>query len=127
MGDDAIYTPRAERVSFDMPVRYRHEGLRATIWLKNLTCGGARVEGITGLRAGDELTLFVPTLKPKAARVAWTLGQSAGIEFERSLHPDVFEALVNAHATRRPRTEADRALQIDAPRTAPVEFARHAA
>ena len=127
MTDDAIYTPRAERVSFDMPVRARHDGLRTTIWLKNLTCGGARVEGIGGLRAGDELTLFVPTLKPKTARVAWVVGHAIGLEFDRPLHPDVFEGLVLHYGRQRPRTEADRALQIDPRPIPPVEYALRAA
>ena len=111
--DSVVYVPRAERVSFDMLVRFRFEGYRATTMLKNLTCGGARIEGLEGLRAGDKVTLYLPSLKPKEALVAWTQGGAAGLEFERPLHPDVFEDLVQHHARSRERTDTDRLTQID--------------
>jgi hypothetical protein len=111
--DSVVYVPRAERVSFDMLVRYRHEGYRGTTLLKNLTCGGARIEGLEGLRAGDKVTLYLPSLAPKDATVAWATQNSFGLEFDRPLHPDIFEDLVMHHCTRRDRTDTDRATQID--------------
>lgn len=111
--DSVVYVPRAERVSFDMLVRFRFDGYRATTMLKNLTCGGARIEGLEGLRAGDKVTLYLPSLKPKDALVVWTQGGAAGLEFDRPLHPDVFEDLVQHHARSRERTDTDRLTQID--------------
>jgi len=99
MVDDIFIQPRAERISFDMLVRYRNLGNRATVLLKNLTTGGARVEGIEGLRYGDMITLLLPSLKPKDAYVVWVKGQSAGIAFERPLHPNVFATLARKHGT----------------------------
>jgi hypothetical protein len=113
LSDAVVYIPRAERVSFDMMVRYRIEKLRGSVLLRNLSSGGARVEGLAGLRMGDKLFLYLPSLKPKEANVVWSVGELVGLEFERPLHPDVYEDLVLHHARRRERTDADRALHID--------------
>ncbi len=107
------YLPRAERLSFDMLARYRFAGRRATVLLRNMTQGGARVEGIEGLRAGEIITLMLPDLAPKDADVVWVSGSGAGLEFERPLHPDVFERMVLQHAMTRARSEADRVVHSD--------------
>lgn len=111
--DTVVYVPRAERISFDLMVRYRFGEERGPNLLKNLTCGGARVEGIAGLRCGDKVTLCLPSLAPKEATVVWLMGQSAGLEFDRPLHPDIFEELVMRHASQRERSETDRLTQIN--------------
>jgi hypothetical protein len=112
--DTAVYVPRSERISFDLPIRMRQGQQRPATLLKNLTCGGARIEGMPlGLRAGDKTTVYLPSLKPKEATVMWTMGDIVGVEFDRPLHPDIFEELVLRHARRRPRTEIDRLTQID--------------
>lgn len=98
--DDAeLYTPRAPRVSFDLPVRYRHGGQTASVTLKDLTRHGARIEGLAGLRYDDVITLMLPTLRSKKAIVVWVKGGAAGLEFERPLHPDVFATLVRKHTS----------------------------
>jgi len=111
--DSVVYVPRAQRISFDLMVRYRRRDVRGPTLLKNLTCGGARVEGIEGLRCGDKVTLCLPSLKPKDATVVWIMGTAAGLEFDRPLHPDIFEELVLRHASRRERSEDDRLTQIE--------------
>ncbi|WDF73897.1 hypothetical protein [Novosphingobium sp. KACC 22771] len=111
--DTVVYVPRAERVSFDLMVRARFGEYRGPALMKNLTCGGARVEGIAGLRCGDKVTLCLPLLAPKEATVMWLLGDDAGLEFDRPLHPDIFEDLVLHHASRRERTDTDRLTQIN--------------
>ena len=125
MVDDVVYVPRARRVSFDMLVRYRHNGQRAIGLIKDLNCGGARIEGLSGLRVDESITLYLPGLKPKEARVAWVSGLASGLEFERALHPDIFEQLVLHHATSRERTAADEALAATAAPTAPVAALTH--
>ncbi|HWU04005.1 MAG TPA: PilZ domain-containing protein [Novosphingobium sp.] len=108
------YVPRAERISFDLMVRYRFGEERGNVLLRNLTRGGARIEGLAGLRAGDEVSLQLPALSAaKQSVVVWVLQTAAGLEFRRPLHPDVFEDLVHHHALARPRTDTDRMLQID--------------
>jgi hypothetical protein len=111
--DTVVYVPRSERISFDLPTRLRFGPLRAPALLRNLTCGGARVEGLDGLRAGDQVTLYLPSLKPKTATVAWSQGLSVGLEFDRPLHPDIFEEIVLHHARRRERTPTDALTQIN--------------
>jgi PilZ domain len=113
INDSVVYVPRAERVSFDMMVRYRFEGTRATVLLKDLSCNGARVEGIPHLRMGDLIAIMLPSLKPKDAEVVWTAGKGAGLQFERPLHPDIYEELVLHHGRRRERSDTDRLLQIE--------------
>lgn len=99
MVDDVIYVPRAERISIDLDVRCRIHGARARVVLKNLTTEGARIEAVEGLRYDDVITLMLPSLKPKDAYVVWVKGQSAGIAFERPLHPNVFATLARKHGT----------------------------
>lgn len=111
--DTVVYVPRAQRVSFDLPVRLRFGARRVAALLKNLTCGGARIEGLEALRAGDKVTLALPSLAPKSATVAWATGDSAGLEFDRPLHPDIFEELVLHHARQRERTPTDALTQIN--------------
>lgn len=125
--DSAVYVPRAERISFDLMVRYRRGNVRGPMLLKNLTCGGARVEGIENLRCGDKVVLCLPSLKAKEATVVWVSGASAGLEFDRPLHPDIFEGLVQRHASKRERSEDDRLTQIDSryDREDPEEPLRH--
>ena len=126
--DDIAYTPRSERVSFDMQVRLRCGKIRASAQLKNVTTGGARVDGMQGLRCGDRVTLYLPKLKPKLAMVAWIVGDAAGLEFERPLHPSIFETLVLHHAQWRELTETDRTLRVvGKDYSAPVEDLRNAA
>ena len=109
MPDDSQYRPRAERVSFDMAIRCRWGDARCSVVLRNLTTGGARIEGLGGVLLGDALVLMLPSLKPKRARVVWIDGDAAGLEFEHPLHPDVFETLVLRHAQWRTRDDTDRA------------------
>jgi len=131
MVNEDTYVPRAERVSFDMLVRYRRDGVRATMLMKNLNCDGARVEGLTGLRFGDTITVMLPSLAPKEARVVWIDGMAAGLEFDRPLHPDIFETLVLHHGQWRERNDTDRAARgvpkINPSADTPAAFPRRAA
>ena len=107
MVDRVVYIPTASRVAYDLPVRYRQGSERVALMLHNLTPRGARVEGLDTLQVGDMAMVHLPTLAPKAARVVWTRGDAAGLEFERPLHPTIFETLVEDHAEPRVRTIAD--------------------
>ena len=126
--DDTTYTPRSERVSFDLAARYRHGTTRTRILLQNLSLGGARAEGLGDLRCGDRITLLLPSLKPKVTMVVWSVGDIFGLEFERPLHPDIYETLVLHHAQWRERTDLDHQLQVNGKDySAPVDDLRKVA
>lgn len=99
---------RAERVAFDLMVKYRLWGFRGTIILKDMTPFGARIEGLPDLRMGDEITLLLPGLQPKLSTVVWAEGSSAGVEFDHPLHGEVFRAMVKDFARSRPTFDAVR-------------------
>ena len=48
--------------------------------------------------------------------VSWVRGDAAGFQFERALHPDVFEILVHEHAVARPRLISDLEPEVEAVR-----------
>lgn len=100
-----IQLRRAERIAFDMMVKYRLWGFRGTIMLKDMTPFGARVEGLSDVRMGDAITLLLPGLQPKLSTVVWQDGSSAGVEFDHPLHGAVFKELVRDYARSRPSFE----------------------
>lgn len=93
---------RANRIAFDMLVRYAWRGVRATVMLKDLTPFGARIEGIEALRKGDGLTLLLPGQPATEATVAWTDGHAAGLVFDLPLEHIDFVVLTRDFATARP-------------------------
>jgi len=105
LSQEDTYLRRAERIAFDLLVRYRYWTYRGTTQLKDMTPYGARIEGLANLRLGDEVTLLLPELQPKNATVVWIDGQTAGVEFDHPLHGEVFKALVHDHARSRPTYE----------------------
>ena len=96
---------RAERIAFDIMVRYRLWGYRGTTMLKDMTPFGARIEGLTDVRMGDEITLLLPGLHAKTATIVWVDGRTAGMEFDHPLHDEVFKTLVKDFARSRPTFE----------------------
>lgn len=107
---------RAERIAFDMLVRYAWRGRRATAMLKDLTRFGARIEGLDGLRKGDGLTLLLPGLRAVEADVAWSDGRSAGLSLANAIPTGAFRDLVRNFASSR--TEAASILPERASRAA---------
>lgn len=93
---------RADRIAFDLLVRYAWRGVRATAMLKDLTAFGARIEGLAALRKGDGLTLLLPGLPACEATVAWAEGSAAGLLFDVAIdHADLMR-LTRDFATARP-------------------------
>ncbi|HEY6869859.1 MAG TPA: hypothetical protein VI199_08900 [Novosphingobium sp.] len=95
------YERRADRIAFDMLVRYAWRGRRATAMLKDLTRFGARIEGLEGLRKGDALTLLLPGLQAIDADVAWSDGRSAGLSLPTAIPAGAFRDLVSNFASGR--------------------------
>lgn len=102
---ETIQLRRAERIAFDLMVKYRLWGFRGTIMLKDMTPYGARIEGLADVRMGDAITLLLPGLQPKLSTVVWQDGSSAGVEFDHPLHGEVFKELVRDYARSRPAYE----------------------
>lgn len=91
-----------ERVVFDLFVRYAWRGLRGTLFVRDLTPDGARIEGIEGLTTGDGLVLLLPDLPATDATVAWAQARAAGLVFDEPIPAEDYAALVRDHASARP-------------------------
>lgn len=91
---------RQDRVAVEMMVRLRKGIRRSTVFLKDMTTHGARVEGLGRMQIDESVSLSLPGLKPKTAFVAWCDAHSAGLEFEKPLCSEVFRELVILHARR---------------------------
>lgn len=89
---------RAERHAIDLLARYAWKGLRGTVLLKDLTCDGARIEGLEALRQGDGLTLLLPDAPPVEATVAWAIGRAAGLRFDEAIAPEELVRIVRDFA-----------------------------
>jgi hypothetical protein len=98
---------RHDRVSVEMVVRLRKGVERSTVFLKDMTTHGARVEGLGRMQIDESVTVSLPGLKPKTAFVAWCDAHSAGLEFEKPLCRDVFRELVIMHARREGSSPTD--------------------
>ena len=58
-----------------------------------------RIEGISGLRKEDWLTLLLPDVQPIDAEIAWVAGTSAGLAFDSAVPLEAFDSLVRNFAT----------------------------
>lgn len=75
--------PRFGLCGREVPVR--SSGIRGTLQLKDLSCGG--VSGITGLPAavGDRVGIEMPIVGKRLAWVCWVRNTSMGLRFETPL------------------------------------------
>ena len=55
---------------------------------------GCKVELIARPDVGESLSVRFEGMEPLAARVCWTEGFTAGVEFQKPIHPAVFESLI---------------------------------
>jgi hypothetical protein len=94
---------RAARIGFELPVRCKRGVLRTTVMLRDMTTHGARIDGLEHLHLDEPITLLLPGLQAKEAYVAWHRDLSAGLEFDRPLHPAVFDQLVADFALKGPQ------------------------
>jgi hypothetical protein len=62
--------------------------------LRDVSIGGCRVEMLEPCEIGDRVVTRFPELEPLGARVCWSAGATAGVEFHNSVHPAVFDALL---------------------------------
>ena len=86
---------RSERVSIDAQVMVRRLGrmnYRARIF--DLSPDGCKAEMLERAHAGEQVLVRFGGLEPLAAEVCWVEGPSAGLRFQRALHPAVFDLLL---------------------------------
>ena len=56
---------------------------------------GCRVELVEMVDTGERVIVRLPSIEPLGAEVAWVKGANAGLQFQRPLHPAVFEQLID--------------------------------
>ena len=91
---------RAPRLpaSGEVSVR-RIGGFNFQAGLHDVSIGGCRVEMLEPCEVGDRVVARFPELEPLGARVCWSAGATAGVEFHTTVHPAVFDALlIRLHA-----------------------------
>jgi len=85
-------------VSGEVSVR-RIGGFNFQAGLHDVSVGGCRVEMLEPCEVGDRVVTRFPELEPLGARVCWSAGATAGVEFHTTVHPAVFDALlIRLHA-----------------------------
>jgi hypothetical protein len=83
----------------------RIPGVNFEIPIDNVSATGCRLEMIEECAIGEDAIIRFPDLEPMGARVRWTLGMTAGLEFVRPIHPAVFGSLLD-RLSRAPRPNA---------------------
>lgn len=69
-------------------------GFNFSVRLRDLSASGCGIELIEPYDVDDQVIARFRKLDPLGARVRWTSGSVAGIEFNRAIHPAVFENLL---------------------------------
>jgi hypothetical protein len=69
-------------------------GFNCEVTLDDASAAGCRVEMIEPVDVGESLIARFPELEPLVAEVCWTRQTTAGLHFNKSMHPAVFDALL---------------------------------
>ena len=96
-GKPKAQAPRkSARVSVAAMVKLRRRGHHNfTVKLYDLSREGCKVEFMERPQLDETVWVKVEGLELLQATVCWIEGLCAGVEFERALHPAVFDMLVN--------------------------------
>jgi hypothetical protein len=94
--DSAARKPRkANRISLDAEVTLRRPGKsNYRVRAFDASPGGCKLEFIERPDLGEFLWVKFEGLELLEARVCWTEGFTAGVEFQKTLHPGVFEMVI---------------------------------
>jgi hypothetical protein len=94
--DPEARTPRkADRISLAAQVTLRRPGKsNYRVRAFDASPGGCKLEFIERPDLGEFLWVKFESLELLEARVCWTEGFTAGVEFQKTLHPAVFEMVV---------------------------------
>lgn len=101
----SLQVRREDRFCVEMMARFRHGVSTVMVMLKDLTTGGARIEGVGRIERDEAVFLTLPGQKPKMAFVAWSNEHGAGIEFADALDADLLSSMVRQFG-RQPDTPA---------------------
>jgi hypothetical protein len=80
-------------VSAELAVR-RTGSFSFQLPIDDVSSRGCKVELVEAVDSGDHVIARFPGLEPFSARVTWADTQHAGLQFERPLHPAVFDQLL---------------------------------
>ena len=72
----------------------RIPGTNFEVELDNISADGCRIEMLEECAIGEDVIARFPDLEPLGARVRWSLGFTAGLQFVRPIHPAVFGSLL---------------------------------
>ena len=62
--------------------------------LGDVSASGCKIEMVEFVEVDDHVVARFPGLEPVGARVTWADSRWAGLDFDRPMHPAVFEALL---------------------------------
>lgn len=99
----SIEERREARLIVDIEgARLREAGASGTsVGVYDLSPSGFRTEWPYRLRVGDRVWLTLPGLEAQPATVRWTEGFAIGCQFERPIHPSVFDHLLRGKVSRQ--------------------------
>jgi hypothetical protein len=88
-----------ERSAAEVAAAFRERGrTRLPVQLVDLSSKGCKVKLTGAVVVGSHAWIMLPTLESWYARVAWTEGGEAGLDFERPLHEAVTRMIVERAA-----------------------------
>lgn len=91
---------KSDRVGMTAEVTLRRPGRsNYRVRVYDASPDGCKVELIARPDVGESLSVRFDGMEPLAARVCWTEGFAAGVEFQKPIHPAVFDNLIkNSHS-----------------------------
>jgi len=93
--DEEVGRRRSKRALFRAEVNFGHKGRRCRVTILDISLHGLKIRAIHKLELGDEFWLKLPGLAPISAKVSWVRDFVLGCEFRESLHPAMFEAILD--------------------------------
>lgn len=103
IANDAPSERPFDRYSLLIAVKLRRQGEN---WfnarLSNLSPTGFRVQSFAVLEQDSTIWIMFPGFDGRRARVVWARNHEAGCQFERPLHPAIFDHILQANR-RRPQ------------------------
>lgn len=86
---------RCRRTSLTSDVMIRRVGgFNLTLQMRDISTGGCKVDLVDPYEVGDPAITRLPQLEPLGSRICWVNGAAAGVQFLTTLHPAVFNALL---------------------------------